>query len=72
MPDNLVDSVPSDVIVPIARFYSGETDKIFNEVNEVGSKLVVKDKSPVCVLLSMDAFWYIASLFEAGYVYMVI
>ena len=41
-----------DALVPISRFNKGEANKIFDEVNEVGCKVVLKNNSPACVLMS--------------------
>ena len=39
-------------IVPITRFNKGEANKIFEEVESHGMKIVVKNNKPACVLLS--------------------
>lgn len=39
-------------IVPISRFNKGEANKIFEEVESSGTKIVVKNNKPACVLLS--------------------
>ena len=39
-------------IVPITRFNKGEANKIFDEVETSGTKIVMKNNKPVCVLLS--------------------
>ena len=39
-------------IVPITRFNRGEANKIFDEVESSGMKIVVKINKPACVLLS--------------------
>lgn len=41
-----------DSIVPITRFNKGEANKIFSEVNKTGVKIVVKNNTPECVLIS--------------------
>jgi PHD/YefM family antitoxin component YafN of YafNO toxin-antitoxin module len=49
----------SDVVnslVPISRFNKGEANKIFEEVKETGFKIVLKNNSPVCVLLTPEAY----------------
>lgn len=38
-------------IVPITRFNRGEASKIFDEVEENGFKVVLKNNSPACVLV---------------------
>ena len=39
-------------IVPITRFNKGEANKIFDEVETSGTKIVLKNNKPACVLLS--------------------
>ena len=39
-------------IVPISRFNKGEANKIFEEVESTGTKIVMKNNKPACVLLS--------------------
>lgn len=39
-------------MVPISRFNKGEASKIFDEVASSGTKIVVKNNQPACVLLS--------------------
>ena len=39
-------------IIPISRFNKGEATKIFDEVEASGTKIVVKNNKPACVLLS--------------------
>ncbi len=41
-----------DVMVPITRFNKGEANRIFDEVKHDGVKIVVKNNSPECVLIS--------------------
>lgn len=39
-------------MIPISRFNRGEANRIFEEVEEEGIKIVVKNNKPACVLLS--------------------
>lgn len=39
-------------MIPISRFNKGEANKIFDEVATTGTKIVVKNNKPACVLLS--------------------
>lgn len=39
-------------MVPISRFNKGEANKIFDEVASSGTKIVIKNNRPACVLLS--------------------
>ncbi len=45
-----------DTIVPITRFNRGEASKIFDEVNENGFKVVLKNNAPVCVLVNPERY----------------
>lgn len=39
-------------MIPISRFNKGEANRIFDEVEKTGTKIVVKNNKPACVLLS--------------------
>ena len=39
-------------IVPISRFNKGEANKIFDEVEASGTKIVMKNNTPACILIS--------------------
>lgn len=39
-------------MIPISRFNKGEANKIFDEVEMTGTKIVVKNNKPACVLIS--------------------
>lgn len=61
-----------DSIVPISRFNRGEASKIFEEVDDRGVKVVLKNNTPVCVLMQparyeemVDALEDYALFFEA-------
>ena len=43
-------------LVPISRFNKGEAGKIFEEVKETGIKIVLKNNSPTCVLLTPEVY----------------
>lgn len=43
-------------IVPISRFNKGEANKIFNEVNNSGYKIVIKNNKPTCVLITPEKY----------------
>ena len=43
-------------IVPISRFNKGEANKIFDEVNKSGYKIVVKNNKPTCVLITPEIY----------------
>ena len=42
--------------VPIARFHMGETEKIFDEVQAAGTKIVMRNERPACVLVSPSQY----------------
>lgn len=48
-------------IVPITRFNKGEANRIFDEVASSGTKIVMKNNRPTCVLMSPEQY---ASLME--------
>ncbi len=59
-------------LIPISRFNRGEANKIFSEVNADGDKIVLKNNTPICVLLNppyyeaiIDALEDYALFFEA-------
>lgn len=43
-------------IVPITRFNKGEANRIFDEVEADGTKIVMKNNRPACVLMSPDQY----------------
>ena len=43
-------------IVPITRFNKGEANKIFEEVQATGTKIVMKNNRPACVLMSPEQY----------------
>jgi antitoxin StbD len=43
-------------LVPISRFNKGEANKIFDEVRETGFKIVLKNNSPACVLITPEIY----------------
>ena len=43
-------------IVPITRFNKGEANKIFDEVQSTGTKIVMKNNRPACVLISPEQY----------------
>ena len=45
-----------NAIIPITRFNRGEASKIFEEVNENGFKVVIKNNAPACVLVQPDRY----------------
>jgi PHD/YefM family antitoxin component YafN of YafNO toxin-antitoxin module len=45
-----------DSIVPISRFNKGEANRIFSEVKKLGTKIVVKNNVPECILMSPQSY----------------
>lgn len=43
-------------MIPITRFNKGEATKIFEEVEQTGPKIVVKNNKPACVLISPSQY----------------
>ena len=43
-------------IVPITRYNQNEASKIFDEVEASGIKIVIKNNSPACVLMSPEQY----------------
>ena len=43
-------------IVPITRFNKGEANRIFDEVESGGTKIVMKNNRPACVLISPSKY----------------
>ncbi len=43
-------------IVPITRFNKGEANRIFEEVESSGTKIVMKNNRPACVLMSPNQY----------------
>ncbi|MBN2259774.1 MAG: type II toxin-antitoxin system Phd/YefM family antitoxin [Clostridiales bacterium] len=45
-----------DSLVSISRFNKGEAKKVFEEVNESGQKIVLKNNKPISVLMSPSRY----------------
>lgn len=43
-------------IVPISRFNKGEANRIFEEVEASGTKIVMKNNRPACILMSPEKY----------------
>jgi len=56
-----------DAVIPITRFNRGEANKIFDEVQESGCKIVVKNNNPTCVLLAPERFKAMVDMIEDQY-----
>jgi PHD/YefM family antitoxin component YafN of YafNO toxin-antitoxin module len=53
-----------DALIPITRFNRGEANKIFDEVEAAGYKIVVKNNVPACVLISPEKYKEMIEMFE--------
>lgn len=51
-------------VVPISRFNKGEANKIFDEVNRDGVKVVMKNNDPACILVSPTRYLEMEELLE--------
>ncbi|MDR1704206.1 MAG: type II toxin-antitoxin system Phd/YefM family antitoxin [Clostridiales bacterium] len=49
-------AVKSSVSVPIARFMNGEAARVFQEVEEEGTKIVMDNGDPKCVLMTPEEY----------------
>ena len=56
-----------DALIPITRFNRGEANKIFDEVKESGCKVVVKNNTPACVLLTPERYQEMVDMIEDQY-----
>lgn len=56
-----------DALVPISRFNRGEANKIFDEVRESGYKIVVKNNTPACVMLTPERYQELVDMVEDQY-----
>lgn len=56
MLDNMFIGNILNSIIPISRFNKGEAGKIFDEVNESGTKIVVKNNKPTCILITPEKY----------------
>ncbi len=43
-------------MVPITRFNKGEASRIFDEVEASGTKIVMKNNKPACILMSPEQY----------------
>ena len=45
-----------NAIVPITRFNKGEANRIFDEVESSGTKIVMKNNRPTCILMAPEKY----------------
>jgi len=53
-----------NAVVPITRFNRGEANKIFDELKESGCKVVVKNNTPACVMLTPEKYIEMVDMIE--------
>ena len=53
-----------DCIIPIRRFNKGEANRIFTEVKNDGIRIVVKNNTPECVLISPKDYQALIEQYE--------
>ena len=51
-------------IVPITRFNKGEANRIFDEVESSGTKIVMKNNRPACILMSPGRYEALMEMME--------
>lgn len=56
MENNLMLGSLMNSLVSISRFNKGEANKIFEELKETGYKIVLKNNTPTCVLLTPELY----------------
>lgn len=56
-----------NAIVPISRFDNGEASRIFDEVRDSGCKVVVKNDTPACVLMTPEQYQKMVELLDDQY-----
>lgn len=68
--NNIAISNMLNSIVPISRFNKGEANKIFDEVNKSGCKIVVKNNKPICVLIKPETYQEMVEMIEEYKIYL--
>lgn len=56
MENNLMLGSLMNSLISISRFNKGEANKIFEELKETGYKIVLKNNTPTCVLLTPELY----------------
>ena len=69
---NMPSSRVLDLTVPITRFNKGEANKVFDEVKQSGCKIVLKNNTPACVLISPDKYREIMDEIEDARLYALV
>ena len=58
-----------NALVPITRFNKGEANRIFEEVESTGIKIVVKNNKPACILISPEKYEKLMEMFSDSILY---
>lgn len=53
-----------DSIIPISQFNKGQANKIFSDVKKYGTKIVVKNNVPECILMSPQKYQQMMEEYE--------
>lgn len=53
-----------DSIIPISRFNKGEANRIFSDVKKFGTRIVVKNNVPECILMSPQSYQQMMEEYE--------
>lgn len=53
-----------DSIIPISRFNKGEANRIFSDVKKFGTRIVVKNNVPECILMSPQSYQQMMDEYE--------
>lgn len=53
-----------DSIISISQFNKGQANKIFSEVKKFGTKIVVKNNVPECILMSPQSYQQMIDEYE--------
>ncbi len=53
-----------DSIIPISLFNKGQANKIFSEVKKFGTRIVVKNNVPECILMSPQSYQQMMEEYE--------
>lgn len=64
MLNNISISGVMNSLIPISRFNKGEANKIFDEVRETGFKIVLKNNTPACVLITPENYEEMLEIIE--------
>jgi PHD/YefM family antitoxin component YafN of YafNO toxin-antitoxin module len=69
---NTLSSNALDSMVSISRFNKGEANKIFDDVKRAGFKIVLKNNTPACVLISPEKYRAMVEELEEARLYALV